>query len=208
MAETRLARGDGLDHLHIAAHADTDAKLMLAHRPHRAKINLRGGGPAFAAAVASVIGAEPPAPGSLAGSGQWTLAGLGPDEWLALGDDSARQDVMGALRSALDGQHAAVVDVSDNYTTIVVGGSAAAEALAGACPADLHPRAFAGSHQVVQTYFASVDVILYQTVAGKTGDADFAGSRSFQLILRRSFADHVWRWLVDAGRSCGVAILA
>lgn len=207
MAETRLALGDGLDHLHIAARADAGAKLMLAHRPHRAKINLRGGGPAFAAAVASVLGAEPPTPGGIVGAGPWTLAGLGPDEWLALGDDSARLDVIGALRSALDGQHAAVVDVSDNYTTIVVGGPAAADALAGACPADLHPRAFAGGSQVVQTYFASVDVILYQTVAGKTADADL-GSRSFQLILRRSFADHVWRWLVDAGQRCGVAILA
>ncbi|MCA8909536.1 MAG: hypothetical protein KDA49_16335 [Rhodospirillaceae bacterium] len=207
MAETRLALGDGLDHLHIAPRSDAGAKLVLAHRPHRAKINLRGSGTAFAAGVASVLGGEPPGAGDIVSGGNWTICWLGPDEWLALGADSTRADVIRELRGALKDQHAAVVDVSDNYTTILVGGPAAADVLAGACPVDLHPRAFRHGNRVVQSHFASVDVVLYQTPVGASVDAEL-GRRSFQLILRRSFADHVWRWLMDAGQHCGVSVLA
>ena len=200
MPDTRLARTDALTHLALRARDDPGAKAILAHRPHQAMISLRGSGDAFGAAVEAALGCAIPPARRATQAGDWACAWLGPDEWLAIGPDGAQGAMVARLRAALEGFHAAVVDVSDNYTTIVVSGPAARDMIAGACPIDLHPRAFAPG-QVVQSYFATVDVILRQVPSD-----DPVEDPAFHLTLRRSFADHVWRWLVDAAKPVGLRI--
>ena len=196
-----IERAAGLDRLRPVPGGPADAGVRLSERPHRAKINLRGDGDAFREAVAEAIGtALPTAANTANNSGDVTVLWLGPDEWLITAPPGAEADLVARLTGAVDGRHAAVVDVTDNFTTIRIAGPAARTALAKGCPLDLHPRAF-GPGRVAQSVVAQVDVILHQ-VAGDDG----AAGPAFDLIVRRSFAEYLWQILADAGREYGVAI--
>ena len=203
MPDIAAMRRGALDHLAVVAGGPADAGLVLSHHPHETKIALRSAPSAdFEVAVARAVGVAPPRTGLVAEAGGWAIAWLGPDEWLAIGPPGQEATMPARLHRELAGHHAAVVDVTNNATTIGVAGPAARAALATACPIDLHPRAF-GPGRVVQSRFASVDVILRQT----EGD-DGPEGPAFRLTVRRSFAEHVWLWLADAGRSHGVRIIA
>lgn len=115
---------------------------------------------------------------------------LGPDEWLLLCAEDAREALQTALETALAGQHASVVDVSDAYAGFAITGPKAAELLAKGCAIDLHPSAFAQGH-VVRTLLAKADITLLRDAAG------------FRLYVLRSFADYAGLWLADAAREYG-----
>ena len=67
---------------------------------------------------------------------------LGPDEWLVLGPPHASAEIVGELRTALDGSHRSVIDVSSNRVAIELGGPGRFDLLASGCPIDLHPRSW------------------------------------------------------------------
>jgi len=94
--------------------------------------------------------------------------------------------------------HSAVVDLSGGQTIIRAGGHAWRDVLASACPLDLHPRAFK-PRQCAQTVFAHTNVLLTSV-----SNDDGRGVRAVDIVVRRSFADHVCRWLIDAAAECGV----
>ena len=198
-----VERAAGLDRLRPVPGGPADAGVRLSERPHRAKINLRGDGDAFRQAVAEAIGTALPTAANTANNGDdIAVLWLGPDEWLVTAPPGTEGDLVARLTGAVDSHHAAVVDVTDNFTTIRIAGPAARTALAKGCPLDLHPRAF-GPGRVAQSVVAQVDVILHQ-VAGDDGVAGPA----FDLIVRRSFAEYLWQILADAGREYGVAVEA
>ena len=85
----------------------------------------------------------------------------------------------------LDGA-GAVVDVSAGYVRYNLHGPAAAELLMKACPYDFDRRNF-GPGRCVQTVFAKTTAMV---AAGE--DA------SFDLAIRRSYADYFERWTADA----------
>ena len=200
-ADPTIERAAGLDRLRPVPGGPADAGVRLSEWPHRAKINLRGDGDAFRQAVAEAIGAALPSAANTANNGDdVTVLWLGPDEWLITAPPGAEGDLGTRLAQAVDGHHAAVVDVTDNATTIRIAGPAARTALAKGCSLDLHPRAF-GPGRVAQSVVAQVDVILHQ-VAGDDG----AAGPAFDLIVRRSFAEYLWQILTDAGREYGVAV--
>ena len=116
--------------------------------------------------------------------GEQIIFRLGPDEWLVRDSESARQKLCDRLRTETSQTHAAIVDVSDYYTIIQIAGDGARDALAAACPLDLHPRTFAaGDH--AQSRFGAAGVLLYQRDDKPT----------FDLQVRWSFADYVWEYL-------------
>ena len=202
-ADPTIERATGLDRLRPVPGGPADAGVRLSERPHRAKINLRGDGEdeAFRQAVAEAIGAALPTAANTAdNSGDVTVLWLGPDDWLVTAPPGAEGDLAARLAQAVDGRHAAVVDVTDNATTIRIAGPAARTVLAKGCPLDLHPRAF-GPGRVAQSVVAQVEVILHQVV----GD-DGAAGPAFDLTVRRSFAEYLWQILADAGREYGVAV--
>ena len=119
---------------------------------------------------------------------QRQLLWMGPDEWLLKSSDGQGDAIASALRAALAGIHSTVVDVGHGNTTLTVQGPGAAGLLARGCPLDLHPRAFA-TGALAQTHIAK---------AGATVLC-LAAATHFELTVRRSFADYLFRWLCAAG---------
>jgi len=160
-------------------------------------INLRGAGEEFAKGVESVLGTMPPTePNTVATAEGVALIWLGPDEWLALSTDGDSATLRARLETALSAGHRAVVDLSDNYAVIAVGGHAAAWVLAKGWAQDLHPSVFKPG-QCSQGMLAHAQIILEHT-----------GTESYRLYVRPSFAAYLWAWLVDAGADVGVRIAA
>ncbi|HXV08570.1 MAG TPA: sarcosine oxidase subunit gamma family protein [Burkholderiales bacterium] len=114
---------------------------------------------------------------------------LGPDEWLVVGPAGAVVELSGRLEAALQGRHAAIVDLSAAHAAFELRGERAREVLAKACSLDLHPRAFRPG-QCAQSNFART-----QAVLALEDDAP-----AFRLFVRRSFALYLADWLLDAMR--------
>lgn len=175
---------------------DTDRPgLTVRELPETAYINLRGQSDDehFVRAVQEAIGMAPPLkPNTVNGNNRDHLLWLAPTEWLLVTRMERKQTPARQLEDSLSGMFAGVTDVSGYYTTLSVAGRDARALLARACPLDLHPRAF-GPDECVQTLFAKATMMLHQT----------DDTPCYRMIVRRSFADYVWRWLQDARASIG-----
>ena len=112
---------------------------------------------------------------------------LGPSEWLIMIAASVEARTAERLRAALTDEFAAVTEIGSAQAVLGVNGSHARELVAKGCPLDLHPRVFGPGH-CAQTLLARAGVTILQT-----SDAPV-----FELVVRRSYADYVWRWLTDA----------
>jgi len=143
-------------------------------------VNLRGN-PAdegFLAAVRGVLGFPlPRVANTTVGSTAHLAYWLGPDEWLLATNDAP--SLARALDGALAGMFAAVTEVGGGNEVLVLDAATAREALAAECPLDLDPRTFGPGH-CAQTRFAHAAVLLRPL---ENGD--------IELVVRRSFADHV-----------------
>lgn len=166
--------------------------------PFKTHLNLRGDpkDPKFLICASSLLGVDLPlAPNGVVESSGWQVCWLGPDEWLLIG--LGDQDVLVKFRNQFSQFHSAVVDLSGGQTIIRAGGHAWRDVLASACPLDLHPSVFK-PRQCAQTVFAHTNVLLISV-----SDEDNDEVKALDIVVRRSFADHVGRWLIDAAAECG-----
>lgn len=198
-------RQSALDHLGLAGRAGTaveSAGVTLTEKTLPVAVNLRGdaGDAAFVEALRAALGLQPPtAPNTVAATDGLALLWLGPDEWLAVqhaATPGAEAQLAAKLRGALEGQHAAVTEVGESLCCISVAGRRARDLLAKGCPLDLHPRVFGGGGHCAQSHLAKTAITLHQT----------ADLPAFDLYVRRSFADYLWRWLEDAAGEHGLAV--
>ena len=134
--------------------------------------------------------------------GQKSALWLGPDEWLLVmpAEQTAKQ--LQVLIKALDGQHAAVFDVSDSRITLSLSGVNARDVLKKGCGLDLHPDVF-GPGQCAQSTLALAHVLMHQTAEDKK-----TGAATYRLFIHRSFAEYTWAWLEDAAGEYGVRVSA
>ncbi|MDP9885272.1 sarcosine oxidase subunit gamma [Sinomonas atrocyanea] len=157
-------------------------------------------GSAGAAALESALGTTLPAGhGATSAGAGYTVLWIGPDEFLAVADEtptSADEDrgpaeaarVGAALGGAGARTPGAVVDLSANRTTFELTGPSARAVLEKGVSFDLHPRHFAAG-TAVATVLDHVPVLVWKT-----------GEEAYRVLARASFADHVGRWLIDAMR--------
>ncbi|MCU1500519.1 MAG: sarcosine oxidase subunit gamma [Acidimicrobiales bacterium] len=161
-------------------------RLELRERPFLTQLDVRADEPGRTAIGERLGIALPPTPNT------WTIGEpsalwLGPDEWLIVGRPGVQDTLEPGIADALTSTVGAVVDVTDQRTVLELSGPRARDVLAGACAIDLHPRMF-GPGDCVQTLLAQTGVILAQRLATPT----------FWIFVRRSFADHLALWLLDA----------
>lgn len=173
----------------------SDAGVVLTEIPFRTKLVLRGelSERAFVSAVKSVLGATPPAePNTVAAAKDIRILWTGPDEWMVYGDEA---DLAARLAKKLEGQHAAVTEVTEHHTMIRLSGRHARDVMAKGCAIDLHPREF-GPGRCAQSHIGRVTVLFDQLDEVPTYD----------ILVRSSFAEYLWTYLEDAGLEYGVRI--
>ena len=180
---------------------DLKVNFWIQERPFRTHINLRGNPEeqACAEAVTQVIGIPLPRdPNTCACKDDWSICWLAPDEWLVIGPQG--EDKTPVLADQLAPLHHALTDISGGQTVLRVGGSAFRDVLASACPLDLHSRVF-GEGACAQTVIAHANVVFICVSDDPRGEA-------LDIVVRRSFADHLVRWLMDAAAEGGFELLS
>ena len=151
---------------------------------------------AFVAGVQSALGLELPAALSVVSSGESSLQWLAPDEWLLIVPSGAEFEVERKLREALAGVHISVVNVSGGQSLLELSGEKVRELLMKSTSYDVHPNNFPVG-KAVGTVFAKSQLLIRRT-----------GEQTWELVIRRSFADYWWLWLQDASAEYGLAVQA
>ena len=140
-------------------------------------------------AVTAALGIEMPGKtgqmytASTPGGAEAQILCLAPDWWLLVGFEEAEQKLV----RLKDQYHFSIVDVSGQRTTIELEGAHAREVLAHLWEQDLREKSFpAGS--VSQGMMAKAPVIVCHIAP-----------LHYRVMVRSSFAVHVWKAVVDAG---------
>jgi sarcosine oxidase subunit gamma len=165
-------------------------ELYLAELVPPAMLSLRGRPEdgAFLRKAGAVLGCRlPTQPNSVQTAAETTVLWLGPDEWLVVAALGAEATLVSRLEQAMADIDAATCDVSGQRARLRLAGVRAIDVLAKGCPLDLHPSVFP-TGACAQTVLARSTLLLH-----RLDDAP-----SFDLYPRRSFAEYVWHWLVDA----------
>ena len=203
MSEHGSRRESPLVRFGLPARAEVEcakARVICAERPFLGHINVRGDAAdaRFVAAVSAVVGtAVPIAPNTVARGGDNIVYWLGPDEWLIVTPAEREDAISRELRAALAGLFVAVTEIGGGQTVITLRGDAVRELLAKGCPLDLHARAF-GVDRCAQSHLAKAPILIRQVDE----------MPSFEIVVRRSFADYLWTWLEDAATEYQLAIEA
>lgn len=186
----------GLDEL--ARKGKSSAGVVLRERKLLGHLVIRGDAkdPAFAGGVHKALGLELPVALTLVANGETSLQWLGPDEWLLIVPSGQEFDIEQRLRKALDGQHIAVVNVSGGQTILELSGPKVREVLMKSTSYDVHPSNFPVG-KAVGSNFAKSQLVIRHT-----------GEDTWELLVRRSFADYIWLWLQDASAEYGLAVKA
>ncbi|SFH92973.1 sarcosine oxidase subunit gamma [Modicisalibacter xianhensis] len=158
---------------------------------------LRGGAIVLDEAVRETLGLALPArPNALVqdASGERSIQWLAPDEWLVIVPGGEEFALESQLRQALGQAHFSIVNVSGGQTVLTLRGENAREVLMKSTPYDIHPQAFPVG-KGVSTVFAKATVVLRRPAED-----------TWELVIRRSFADYCYRWLLDAAAEYGVIV--
>ena len=172
------------------------ADITLTIRSDLGHINLRGDpdNAAFVAAAETALGQTLPIEPNTISNGDLDMLWLGPDEWLILASAKEIAALKSALDTALAGIHSAVNVISGGQVAMGLAGNHVRQLLAKGCTIDFHPRQFV-SGMCVQSGLARTNVL----IAAPDDDV-------FMLIVRRSFADYLLRWLSDAAGEYGIRV--
>ena len=169
----------------------TVATMAIRELPGLHTIDIRvAPGTSTQAAVVEALGMDLPGTpgqirgGSVSGGGEAHALCLAPDWWLIVGFQEAEQMLAPLL---LENQyHFSVVDVSGQRTTIELEGPKVREVLAHLWDQDLREKSFPIA-SVSQGLMAKAPVIVWHI-------AQFR----YRVMVRSSFALHLWKALVDA----------
>ena len=184
---------------HAPVETDESRGVEMGERAFWGHVNLRGDGTdeAFQAGVESVVGTRAPIePNTVSRVGDTLIAWLGPDEWLVISPPDIKDGLSAKLEETLTGLHVSVNDISGGQTIIRLRGTHARDLLSKGCPLDLHPRVF-GAGQCAQSHIAKSNALIIQVDDRPTYD----------VIVRRSFADYLARWLNHAGMEYDIAVV-
>ncbi len=130
--------------------------------------------------------ALPTAPLSSVENTSYSIHWVSPDEYLLLVPETTEFDVESKLRKDIKG-HYSIINITGGQTVLELSGERAEIILKKSTSYDIHPNNLPEG-KIVTTVFAKSQLLLRRT-----------GHDHFQLIIRRSFSDYLWQWIVDAG---------
>jgi sarcosine oxidase subunit gamma len=169
----------------------TVATVAIRELPGLHTLDLRvGPGTSTQAAVAEALGMDLPGKpgqtrgGSVSSGSEAHALCLAPDWWLMVGLQKAEQKLAPLLLK--NDYHFSVVDVSGQRTTIELDGPKVRDVLAHLWDQDLREKSFPIA-SVSQGLMAKAPVIVWHIAPLR-----------YRVMVRSSFALHVWKSLVDA----------
>ncbi|MDC0610155.1 sarcosine oxidase subunit gamma family protein [Vibrio sp.] len=118
---------------------------------------------------------------------------LSPDEWLILLPAEFTYELEVKLRAQLTG-HFAIINQSGGQTIFELSGDEVLNVLKKSTHLDIHPKEYPVG-KVSTSKLAKSSAIFRKVSEDK-----------WQLVVRRSFSDYIWRWLVDASKEYGLVI--
>lgn len=183
----------------LASRGNPKAGVTLREKKLLGHLTLRGDGhdAAFAEGVHKALGLELPVALGLVAKGDTSLQWLGPDEWLLIVAAGEEFAVEKKLRETLgEDLHYSVVNVSGGQTLLELSGPNVRELLMKSTSYDLHPSNFPVG-KAVGSIFAKSQCVIRHTAED-----------TWELVVRRSFADYFWLWLQDASAEYGLQIAA
>ena len=119
---------------------------------------------------------------------------MSPDEWLLTCPYDVVDQLAAYVKTATESHHVAVVNVSSAYCQLTISGDHAMDVLKKSTTYDVHERNLSKG-KVVNTTFAKAQATLAAI------DKD-----TYQLFVRRSFADYLWLWLQRSAREFGLDV--
>jgi sarcosine oxidase, subunit gamma len=179
----------------LAKPANAAAGVWANEVPLLGYIGLRGDSndAAFVEAASRALGLALPITACASAQTNATIAlWLSPDEWLIVCPRSEVQQTLAGMKQALAGIRSQVVDNSGGYTKLVVQGRNAADVLRNVSVYNFEALA---EGRVVGTTFGKASAYIYREGQG------------FCLVIRRSFADYIWRYLVRAAEPYGFGVV-
>jgi sarcosine oxidase subunit gamma len=156
--------------------------------PVQGMVTLRGdlSDASLTSAVQQATGCEIPGQRRLLLGDGTAVAWMSPDELLLLLPHADVAAKIAALETALAGQHAMAVDVTDARAVFRIGGPGAREVLARLCPVDLSAAAFAPG-EIRRTRMAQIPAAVWVDASG-----------TFTLVCFRSVAGYAFDLLHNA----------
>lgn len=115
----------------------------------------------------------------------WT----GPDDWLVIVREGDGHSLLDALVETFAGTDSAVVETSGNRVRLRVSGPGARALMARACSLDLDPPHFLPGHCAGTLVARTQAYVLQQD------------EQTYDLLVRRSFADYLEAWLLTAAQA-------
>lgn len=163
--------------------------------PQAGHINLRGNpeNHDFAALVSETLGQALPLGANTMSIGAYRVYWLAPGEWLIVTPLADRQERLHRLRTALPGQKATVTDISGGQVVLNISGPGTRRLLAKGCTLNLQADKFK-IFGCAQSGLANVNILI--------GLLD--EQATFELIVRRSFAEYLVLWLRHSGAEYGI----
>lgn len=116
-------------------------------------------------------------------------AWLGPDEWVVISPPDRADQVAQLLGEATADRFATFTRLGSAQTIVRISGENAIDFLSRGISVDLHPSVFKIG-ECAQTVMAHANVM----ILNHTRDEPV-----MDIIVRRSYADHLWQWLLDVG---------
>ncbi|AEF54349.1 sarcosine oxidase subunit gamma [Marinomonas posidonica] len=118
---------------------------------------------------------------------------MSPDEWTIYLPQGQAFELEKRIFAELDG-HYSLVNVSGGYTVFELSGEKVVEVLKKSTPIDFYDSEFPVG-KVVSTIFAKTGATICRTE-----------EQTYELLVRRSFADYLWLWLQDASQEYGLTV--
>lgn len=174
--------------------SSNDGRTALLERKFTGKLIMRGEAGQISPLIEAAIGAAlPVAPCTSAVSATFTILWLGPSEWMLLTPENDEGATAEKLQFALGGVPHQITDVTDHYTIIRLSGERSRDMLMKLTTLDTHPARFP-SGAAKGSMFGRVPATLHLTADSPD---------CFDLVIRRSHADYLWRLLALAGYEYG-----
>ena len=173
--------------------SDKKTEFVISDYSQIGQVNIRGDveDDLFIDTIRGIVGYElPTEPNTVTLGEQFIILWLGENEWLIITPENGERELITLLKNKMGGICMSFTDVSSSQCIIRVTGSHVRDVLAKGCSLDLHSRSF-DVGKCAQSLIAAVGVTIRQ----------IDSTPSFELIVRRSFAEYLVNWLYDAAQN-------